>query len=464
MASVYARDDKWYLRYKDASGRWKAKASTSATKAEAKRLAFELERKAERQRLGLEPLPTDFTTTLAELCEWWLVERCPEKSKYPERSRLTTHVMSTPLGALELPRVTTVRIDEHLRSMQRAGLGAGSLNRLRAILHCVFNAATKAGKWTGPNPVAASERRSVPKKAYSTLRADEVPVFLAHVPERHRALFATAIWTGMRKGELIGLRKSDVDLEHGVILVARSYDKETTKGGHADAIPIAEPLRPFLEDAIARSPSELVFPRKSGAMGKAWEPFEIVLRGSLNRAGLVLGYDHTCRRCKKRGTTHVERHLEPVQRHCPKCRMALWPVPVPRKMRFHDLRHTTATLLLRAGVDVHRVQKILRHKDVRTTTMIYGHLDVEDLRSAVNQLMPGWEAPVFEQRPVVEVDAQSGSGGLVTTLLQEGSGGHEKAGTPDEKPVEIPASVLARPRGFEPLAFGFVVRRSIQLS
>jgi integrase len=60
-------------------------------------------------------------------------------------------------------------------------------------------------------------------------------------------------------------------------------------------------------------------------------------------------------------------------------------------MRFHDLRHTTATLLLRAGVDVHRVQKILRHRDVRTTTMVYGHLDVGDLRGAVNQLTPGWE-------------------------------------------------------------------------
>ena len=191
-------------------------------------------------------------------------------------------------------------------------------------------------------------------------------------------------------------------------------------------------------------------------MGKAWEPFEIVLRASLNRAGLVLGYDHTCRRCKKKGTPHVERHQDPVERRCPRCQMALWPVPVPRPMRFHDLRHTTATLLLRAGVDVHRVQKILRHKDVRTTTMIYGHLDVEDLRSAVNQLMPGWETPVFERDRVVEVVPQGEPAGLVTSLLQRADQGQEEAGTPDGNPVEIPASKVARPRGFEPLAFGFV--------
>ena len=365
---------------------------------------------------------------------------------------------------LELPRVTTCRINDHLRSLERAGLGSGSVNRLRAILQCVFNSAVKVGRWTGPNPVSSAERRSVPKKAYATLRAEEVPLLLANVPDRWRSLFATAIWTGMRKGELIGLRKSDVDLDHGVILVARSYDKHTTKGGHADAIPIAEPLRPFLVDAMTRSPSDLVFPRKNGSMGKPWEPFEIILRASLNRAGLVLGYDHTCRRCKKSGTPHVERHGDTVQRQCPRCGMALWPVPVPRPMRFHDLRHTTATLLLRAGVDVHRVQKILRHKDVRTTTLIYGHLDVEDLRSAVDHLMPGWETPVFDGSPVIEVVPQGGDSRLVTRLLPRADQGQEEAGTPDGNSVEIPASKVARPRGFEPLAFGFVVRRSIQLS
>jgi hypothetical protein len=68
--------------------------------------------------------------------------------------------------------------------------------------------------------------------------------------------------------------------------------------------------------------------------------------------------------------------------------MALWPRALPRPLRFHDLRHTTATLLLRAGVDAHRVQRIMRHRDVRTTLGTYGHLDVEDLRAAVATLLP----------------------------------------------------------------------------
>ncbi len=62
-------------------------------------------------------------------------------------------------------------------------------------------------------------------------------------------------------------------------------------------------------------------------------------------------------------------------------------------MRFHDLRHATATLLLRAGVDAHRVQRILRYADIRTTLGTYGHLDVEDLREAINLLPAGPELP-----------------------------------------------------------------------
>jgi len=80
-------------------------------------------------------------------------------------------------------------------------------------------------------------------------------------------------------------------------------------------------------------------------------------------------------------------------------------------MRFHDLRHTTATLLLRAGVDAHRVQRLLRHRDVRTTTTIYGHLDVEDLRAALEKLPelgPNWvQAAQSEAEPLTNASANA---------------------------------------------------------
>jgi len=73
--------------------------------------------------------------------------------------------------------------------------------------------------------------------------------------------------------------------------------------------------------------------------------------------------------------------------------MKLWPKPLPRSLRFYDLRHTTATLLLKAGVPLATVQRILRHSDSAITTEVYGHLDVEDMRKGLNPLAFGPAVP-----------------------------------------------------------------------
>ena len=58
------------------------------------------------------------------------------------------------------------------------------------------------------------------------------------------------------RGELLGLRKSDVDLSSGLINVPRSHGRETTKGGRAEAIPMDRELVPYVQQALARSPAE----------------------------------------------------------------------------------------------------------------------------------------------------------------------------------------------------------------
>jgi hypothetical protein len=216
-----------------------------------------------------------------------------------------------------------------------------------------------------------------------------------------------------------------VHLTLRTILVARSNARDTTKGGHADLIPIAAPLFPILKHQLEHAPGSLVFPAANGSQRSAEADPQKILRTALARAGLVEGYEHVCRWC-----SHRERHADNEQRYCPKCLKrtngtgkplaqprgrALWPKAIPRPMRFHDLRHTTATLLLRAGVDAHRVQRLLRHRDVRTTTMIYGHLDVEDLRAALEklpQLGPNWvQAAQTESEPLTDVAANTAESG-----------------------------------------------------
>lgn len=87
--------------------------------------------------------------------------------------------------------------------------------------------------------------------------------------------------------------------------------------------------------------------------------------------------------------------------------MKLWPKGIPKRTRFHDLRHTTATLLLKEGVPMAVVQKILRHSDITVTEGVYGHLDSEDVRQALARLplrgLEGLAAPAPGFHPGREV-------------------------------------------------------------
>jgi integrase len=66
--------------------------------------------------------------------------------------------------------------------------------------------------------------------------------------------------------------------------------------------------------------------------------------------------------------------------------MKLWPKAKVRQIRFQDLRHTTASLLMMAGVNPGAVQRIIRHSDPRITTETYGHLQPDYLRSEIDRL------------------------------------------------------------------------------
>jgi integrase len=91
---------------------------------------------------------------------------------------------------------------------------------------------------------------------------------------------------------------------------------------------------------------------------------------------------------KANGKRHEYQFADAAIRTCDACGMKLWPKAIPWKMTFHDLRHTNATQLLRKGVDLHRVQRLVRHRDIRLTVRTYGRLLIEDLREGVNAIMP----------------------------------------------------------------------------
>jgi len=351
-------------------------------------MAEEYGRRSERQRLGLEALPPeDGGGTLAELFEWWL-EKFSKGSPSHDGTvyAIKKHFLGSELASLPLVAITPQRIESLLLEKSREGLAPQTVNHLRGYLSRAFNAARKTGRFPGANPIAGVAKRKVPRRMPDFLRAEEVPLVLKELPARWLPLFATAVYTGLRKGELAGLRKTDVDLSARLLTVARSYDRETTKGGHADRIPIAAELVPYLERAIKSSPSEFVFPASDGSMLRKDTGLEHVLRRALGRAGIVTGWRHVCRR---KGCDHVEKGPDAALRRCPADGRKLWPKPDVRPIRFHDVRHSTASLLMMAGANPAAVQRIMRHSDPKITTEVYGHLAPEYLRAEVDRLTFG---------------------------------------------------------------------------
>jgi integrase len=276
---------------------------------------------------------------MAEMLRSWLETHAKSTASYDStRYMVERHLIPSSLGQQALVAVTPGAIEALLKS-KAADLAPQTLNHLRGYLRSAFEAARRAGKYGGTNPLTEVRKRRVPRRVPDYLRRSEVPLIMDALDPAWRPLFATAIYTGMRKEELLGLRKVDVDFDAGLITIARSYDSDTTKGGHADVIPIAAELAPFLKAAVEASPSDLVFPAADGSMRARDASLQKVLRRALGRAGIVQGYRQKCRR---KGCGHVEATPDRGLRTCPTCGMRLWPTPVVRPIRFHDLRHTTA--------------------------------------------------------------------------------------------------------------------------
>jgi integrase len=144
----------------------------------------------------------------------------------------------------------------------------------------------------------------------------------------------------------------------------------------------------------------------------------------------------------------------------------LWPKTIVRQIRFHDLRHTTASLSMMAGADPAAVQRILHHRDPRITTEVYGHLAPDYLRAEFDRLRFFTDQPPRRSPEPEPARAVAGTKGdpFAAPVLQGSPEAENGLRDEDAKSPKLQRDLIARHRRFELLTYGSGGRRSIQLS
>nr|WP_255666372.1 tyrosine-type recombinase/integrase [Myxococcus sp. AS-1-15] len=284
-----------------------------------------------------------------------------------------------------MQEITPADVDACIAS-RRDTLSPASLHGLKVRIGAVFRWAIRKGKiFRGENPTHDATRVEVPERVPRFLTLEQLEQFFGSAGY-DRGLYLFAVLTGLRKGEVAGLRWDGLDIERAVITVRNSYDLPRTKGRKDRLIPIHPALLPELRRMKAVAKSPWVFPSPDGSMrNEEWDAAEN-FRVALVRANLVVGYSYRCvTRGKRRSCGYEDRRSTKAPARCPSCGMKLWVMGVPIPLTFKDLRSTFATHLAEHG-DLRLVQRLLGHARIETTDKSYAAARLEWLRRGVAQL------------------------------------------------------------------------------
>ena len=305
--------------------------------------------------------------TVAEYLEDWL-QNTARVNVTPGIHRKYVHQMRDHV----CPYVGSVKLSElrpaHVRVVKQElldrGLAPSTVGYSLGTLSTALNQAVE-DELIPSNPARSVKKPKNRKGGMRVLSAEQAAALVDSVRgTRHEALYAVAVWLGPRQGELAALKWADVDPERRLLSVRNSVSTDragevwsTTKSGEEREI--------FLPERIAAS---LARHRKMQAEEK------LAAGGSWTNPDLV--FPNTKGGVNRRATVY-----ENFQRHREKAGLP--------PMRFHDLRDTAATLMIRAGVDVRTVADILGHADPAMTLRRYAHV-LPDMRERAASVIDGY--------------------------------------------------------------------------
>jgi len=378
--SVYlAADGRWTACItlpRGTDGRRRRKYVRAATQAE---VTTQLRRYGGRAIEG--QLTSTSTPTVRVLLEQWLAMGLTAKGKAwrPSTRRGYTHAVHHFLipafGTLRLEQLGGLAIQAWLTQHQQDFGARRRIGLAHAVLRSALTYAKSLGCITANAAIGVRFSKSTPR-TITPLTLDQARLFLT-VAGSHRlgALFSVALGCGLRLGEATGLRIDDVDLVTGVVTVRQQLQLVKMPGERRQRLVLQDPK-------TEKSQRTLVLP---AVCLEAVQKHRIRQLEERLKAGA---------RWQETGLLFTSFSSRPTQ----VCGTALHPRNVLRTLhrllqtaglpvcRFHDLRHSCASMLLAQGVQLAEVSQLLGHSELRLTADTYGHLQQQTAARAAQYL------------------------------------------------------------------------------
>lgn len=277
-----------------------------------------------------------------ELCEYWLQNVAPLKRAKKDQFSIIEKHLRPFFGDILLKEISLEHGQRYITSKDE--LTPKTVSNHLVVLISMLNFA-KDMKWLLEVPKIRKPKVVKNSKAFLYLKTDEeIERFLKTARtfgENYFVLYLTAIFTGMREGELAALRWEHIDFASRFITVENSFKNDTTKSGKMRRVPILDVLYNALVKWRETKINEVVFPSTKGTMlYPSARIFQERFKEILDCAGFP-----------KHSLRDKEKHY----------------------IRFHDLRHTFASHWMMKGGDIYRLQEVLGHQSVEMT-QIYAHL------------------------------------------------------------------------------------------
>ena len=353
-------DGRWEARLNLPDG--KRRSFYAATRQEVARRLAEASRDRDK---GL-PVVGERLTVGQFLADWLETKRGTLGSprtwdRYEEYVRL--HLMPT-LGSVRLAHLTPQHVQRLYAAKREAGLAPTTIRHLHTVLHGALESALRQGL-VQRNVCSLVDKPKQRRRQMTTWMPTQARAFLAAANgDRLEALYTLALSTGMRQAELFGLRWQDVDLEKAALSVTTTVQRSRSAG-----LLIKEPKTATSRRRIALATGEQFSVVEALRSHRTRQLEERLAAGPTWREqGLV--FSDACGG-PLRGSNVQRRSFAPLMRAA----------GVPQ-IRFHDLRHTAATLLLGQGVHPKIVSEMLGHASVAITLDLYSHVQPDMQRQA----------------------------------------------------------------------------------